>query len=251
MSRMARLALAILTSWHLMAVPAAAETLVEKVNERRTYLYFKVAEGLVQGLLPQGWQAAPVPQGPAKGANLILVLLDRLLATDAERKPVEPATNRLLVLVVPGKDTLSGAGGPVVVGGISADPRGAPGAYRTYVAGKVGLARFSRDGSADEEWEVESPQGDRLTLALSYAQGTPALLVFDQATYSGADPSFHRIYRGDWGVDPIQSSVTGIDRTTRLELTADGPLLGRLLDGAQELVNVSVVPWYRRDTWLP
>ena len=192
-----------------------------------------------------------MPQGPAKGANLILVLLDRLLATDAERKPLEPATNRLLVLVVPGKDSASGAGGPVVVGGISADPRGAPGAYRNYVAGKVELARSSRDGSADEEWEVESPQGDRLTLALSYAQGTPALLVFDQATYSGADPSFHRIYRGDWGVEAVQSSVTGIDRTTRLELTASGPVLGRLLDGTQELVNVSVVPWYRRDTWLP
>ena len=139
----------------------------------------------------------------------------------------------------------------MVVGGISADARGAPSAYRNYVAGKVELARSSRNGSADEEWEAESPDGDRLTLNLSYRKGIPALLTFDQAIYSGVDPSFHRIYRGDWGVDAIQSSVTGVDRTTRLELTASGPLFGRLLDGAQELVNVSVVPWYRRDTWLP
>ena len=80
-----------------------------------------------------------MPQGPANGANLVLVLIDRLLATDADRKPLEPATNRLLVLFLPGKDTASDATGPVVIGGISADAEGAPGAYRNYVAGKVEL----------------------------------------------------------------------------------------------------------------
>ena len=87
-----------------LALPVHAETLVERINETRTHLYFKVADSLAHAVLPTGWQAAPVPQGPAKGANLILVLIDRVLATDAERKPLEPATNRLLVLVVPGKD---------------------------------------------------------------------------------------------------------------------------------------------------
>ena len=53
----------------------------------------------------------------------------------------------------------------MVIGGISADARGAPGAYRNYVAGKVELTRSSRDGWMDEEWEAESPNGDRLTLA--------------------------------------------------------------------------------------
>ena len=130
-------------------------------------------------------------------------------------------------------------------------PRGAPGAYGTYAAGKVELARSSRDGSVDEEWEAEAPDGNRLALGLSYATAVPALLTFDQKTYSGADPLFYRIYRGDWGVDAVQSGVTGVDRATRLELTASGPLLGRLLDGSQELLSVSAVPWYRRDTYLP
>ncbi|MFL5336774.1 MAG: hypothetical protein ACJ8H8_27265 [Geminicoccaceae bacterium] len=233
------------------SVPAMAETLVEKVNETRTYLYFRVADQLAQAVLPPGWRPTAVPQGPAKGANLILVLIDRLLATDAERKPLEPATNRMLVIVLPGRDTASDAAGPVVIGGISAEARGAPGAYRTYVAGKIELARSARDGSVDEDWQAESPDGDRLTLALSYTQGVPTLLTFDQKTYSGADPSFYRIYRGDWGVDVARSSVTGVDRVTRLELTGRGPLLGKLLDGSQELVNVSAVPWYRRDAFLP
>ena len=232
-------------------LPARAETLVEVVNETRTYLYFKVSVALARSALPSGWRPAPVPQGPAKGANLILVLVERLLATDGDRKPLEPAANRLFVVVLPGKDQASDAGGPVVIGGISADPKGAPGAYRTYVAGKVRLTRHYRDGTVDEDWEVESTAGDRLTLGLGYSRGIPTLLRFDQDTYSGADPLFHRIYRGEWGVDPIQSSVTGVDRVTRLELAASGPLLGRLFDGSQELVSVSAVPWYRRDTFLP
>ncbi len=230
--------------------PALAETLVEKVYERRTYLYFTIADSLARSVLPAGWQPTSVPQGPAKGANLILVLVDRLLATDGENRPLEPVSNRLLVVVVPGRDA-DGAEGPVVIGGISADPAGAPGAYRTYAAGKVGLVRHSRDRVIDEDWEAEAPDGDRLALGLSYLQGVPAYLTFDQRTYSGADPSFYRIYRGDWGVDPVHSTVAGVDRATRLELTAGGPLLGRLLDGSQELVNVSAVPWYRRESFLP
>jgi hypothetical protein len=231
--------------------PTRAETLVEVVNETRTYLYFKVGDEQAKSLLPSGWLPAPVPQGPAKGANLILVLVERLLATDADRKPLEPAANRLFVVVLPGKDQASDAGGPVVIGGISAEPKGAPGAYRNYVAGKVRLTRNYRDRFVDEDWEAEAVGGDRLTLGLSYSQGVPALLTFDQNTYSGAEPSFHRIYRGEWGVDPIQSIVAGVDRVTRLELAASGPLLGRLLDGSQELVSVSAVPWYHRDTFLP
>ena len=236
----------------MAAVPVArAESLVEKVFETRTYLYFRIAEPLAQSVLPAGWQPAPVPQGPAKGANLILVLIERLLATDAGGKPLDPASNRLLVVVVPGRDPATEAAGPVVIGGISHAAKGAPGAYRTYVAGRVELNRSSRDGIVDEDWDAEAPNGDRLTLNLSYSRGLPSLLAFEQRTYSGADPSFYRVYRGDWGVDLVRSNVTGMDRATRLELSGSGPLLGRLLDGSQELVSISAVPWYRRDTFLP
>jgi hypothetical protein len=234
-----------------LAPAARAESLVEKVFETRTYLYFKIAEPLAQGALPPGWLSAPVPQGPAKGANLILVLIDRLLATDAAGTPLDPAANRLLVLVVPGRDAAARTAGPVVVGGISDADVGAPGAYGAYNAGKVDLIRQDRDGVVDEDWNAEAPNGDRLTLNLSYARGLPALLTFDQKTYSGADPTVYRTYRGDWGVDFVRSDAAGVDRATRLELAASGPLLGRLLDDSQELVSLGVAPWYRRETFLP
>lgn len=234
-----------------LAPVARAESLVEKVFETRTYLYLKIAEPLAQSALPAGWRPTPVPQGPAKVADLILVLIDRLLATDAAGKPLDPAANRLLVVVVPGRDETGQNSGPVVIGGISDAAAGASGAYRVYSAGKVDLTRQDCAGVVDEVWDAEAPNGDRLTLELSYARGQPALLTFDQRTYSGADPSFYRTYRGDWGVDLVRSNVNGTDRATRIELSASGPLLGRLLDGEQELVSVTTVPWYRRDTFLP
>ena len=193
-----------------------------------------------------------VPQGPAKGANLILVLIDRLLATDAQRKPLEPATNRLLVAVLSARDTASDGGGAGGggrhLGRAQGCPRRLPELRRRQ--GRAEPQRARRRGRRGLGG-AKSRDGDRLTLGLSYRQGVPALLSFDQKTYSGADPSFFRIYRGDWGVDAVRSSVAGIDRVTRLELAASGPLLGRLLDGSQELIDVSAVPWYRRDSFLP
>jgi hypothetical protein len=150
--------------------PARAGTLVEKAYESRTYLYFKIADETAQSILPAGWQPVAVPHGPAKGAKLILVLIERFLATDADDRPLDSAANRLLVVVVPGCEA-TGVGGPVVVGGVSAVSAGAPGAYRTYVAGKVELVRHSRDGVVDEDWEAGPPSGDRLSLGLSYVQG--------------------------------------------------------------------------------
>ena len=85
--------------------------------------------------------------GPAKGANLILVLIDRA-ARDRRRPQAAGAGDQSSARRGAARQGhASDAGGPVVIGGISADARGAPGAYRNYVAGKVELTRSSRDGS--------------------------------------------------------------------------------------------------------
>jgi hypothetical protein len=236
----------------VLPVPAArAETHAEIVNEARIYLHFRVADAVAQGLLPSGWQPAPAPQDPTQGANLLAVLIDRFLAANPDGEPLDPATNCLLVLVVPGKDPASGAAGPVVVGGFSAEAKGAPGPYRNYQPATVTVDRASTAGEARETWSVSSGSGDKLTLELAFEPGTPSLVRFDQRTYSGTDPGFHRIYRGDQGVDLIRSTVTGVDRASRLVLTASGPTLGKLLDGSEELVAASSFVWYRRNTFLP
>ena len=155
--------------------PARAETLVENVNETRTYLYFKVADALAQSALPAGWQPAPVPQGPARGANLILVLIERLLATDADRPAARsrrptacwswwcPAATGFRT---PAARWWSAASRP--------SPRARPAPTGPMPRARSSSCASSRDGVVDEDWEAESPDGDRLALGLSYVQGLPA-----------------------------------------------------------------------------
>jgi hypothetical protein len=234
------------------ARPAAAETPTEITNETRTILSFRVSDAEAQALLPEGWTVAPSPQGPSTGTNLTLVLVDRYLATDPEGKPLDPATNRLAVLVVPGKNEATGAAGPVIVAGFSADPKGAPGPYKTYVPATVTADRVIKIGETDEveeAWRIEGSGGDRLDLRMAYTRGLPAFTKFDQKVYSGADPSFYRLYRGDQGTDVVRSTVTDVDRASQLELDAAGPQLG-VLDGV-EVVSALSLPWYRRTTSLP
>jgi hypothetical protein len=232
---------------------AVAETPTEIINETRTVLSFRVTDATAQAFLPQGWTATPPGQGAAKGANLNLVLIDRYLGTDPEGKPLEPAVNRLAALVVPGKNEATGAAGNVVVGGFSADPKGAPGPYRAFVSATVTVDRVIKAGQPDvveEAWRIETSGGDRLDLRMVYTRGVPAFTEFEQKVYSGADPSFYRIYRGDQGTDVIRSAA-GVDRASQFELEAAGPQLGKLLDGSHEVVSASSLIWYRRATSLP
>jgi hypothetical protein len=162
--------------------------------------------------------------------------------------------NRLAVLVVPGKNETTGAAGPVIVGGFSADPKGAPGAYRVFGPATVTVDRVIKAGQPDvvqEAWRIETSGGDRFDLRMAYKRDVPVFTKFEQKVYSGADPSFYRIYRGDQGADVIRSTATGVDRASQFELEAAGPQLGKLLDGSHEVVSASSLIWYRRTTSLP
>ncbi len=61
---------------------ARAETFSVANNDYRTYLYFQAPEATAQQLLPAGWQATLAQSGPTQGTNLVVILLDQLMAQD-------------------------------------------------------------------------------------------------------------------------------------------------------------------------
>lgn len=238
----------------LAATAVAAETHVEIINESRLNLLFAVPETEAQALLPAGWAVSPVPGGPAAGANVLLTLLDRLAANGPDGKPLDPASNRLAVLVVMGRNTATGEAAAVVVGGWSDEAAGAPGAYGNFVDAEVRLTRQVASGltqSIEERWSIVSPDGDGLSVAVASPRGQAALARFDQRVHSGTKTGFFRIYRGDQGAFVVHSAPMGVARATTLDVAATGPLLGSLIDGEAQLVAVIHLPWYRRDTFLP
>ena len=71
---------------------ARAETFIGSNVDSRVILAFHVNENAAQAWLPDGWMMAPFSKGPLAGANLLVVLVDRHLARDAEGNPTTPSS---------------------------------------------------------------------------------------------------------------------------------------------------------------
>jgi hypothetical protein len=238
--------------------PARTETFSAATNDHRTYLYFQVPEATVQRVLPNGWQAAPPQSGPAQGANLVLILLDQIMALDAQAKPVAGGTNQLAVLGVPARNAATGAAGTVIFDGFAAKAAGAPGAYGVYEPAEMRLERSIQAGPGEarrgeERWTVvtQGGGGNRLEIRLRYVATTPTRLTSEARVYSARNPDFYRIYRVEQGNDVVRSGPAGVDRVEEFALAASGPRLGALFDGTERLIAILSVPSYVRQIFLP
>ena len=138
---MRRHALAILL---LLAQPAFAgekDKLYSSTLDVRTVLSFKVADSAAQKMLPEGWQIEAPNTGPSKGSNLSVVLVDQILAQDAEGKPVDAVRGAALV-----RNCIEPSMRPPLLPRLLV-PR-LPFFYGWVVLGCICLAGFARQGPA-------------------------------------------------------------------------------------------------------
>ena len=236
---------------------ARAETPSEASVEIRTVLSFRAPAEAVQRLLPAGWQVNPATTGPAQGANLTVVLTDRLITQDPDGRPRPGGSGPVVVLVVPARNPATGAAGPVVAGGFSAQPEAAPGAYGVLVPAEVRMERTVTAGpdgtrQAREGWSIAGGgRGKRLEIRLRYLAAAPGRTALEQRVYSARNPEFFRIYRVDQGTDVLRGAAGGADRVEEFALSAAGPQLGAQFDGSERLVAAQSLPWYVRRVSLP
>src|SRR5579864_6079241 len=87
-----------------LALPAAAETLIEQSAEHRFQLDFHVPDAALAKLLPAGWEPSIATSGAAKDANLRLVFIDRIHVTGPDGKPLGKGSNRVVWLAIPVKE---------------------------------------------------------------------------------------------------------------------------------------------------
>ena len=83
-SGLAFLAVATVSLFIFGLTSARAETFVGSNVDSRVILAFHVNESAAQAWLPDGWMIESFSKGPLVGANLLVVLVDRHLARDAE-----------------------------------------------------------------------------------------------------------------------------------------------------------------------
>jgi hypothetical protein len=235
------------------ATPAWSETQTENiVSEQRTTVSLHVAPEAAQAFLPKGW----VLNGPATGPNLSVIFMDRSLELTPDGKPLQAGVNRVMVLAMTGKNTTTGEVRSFIVGGYSADPLGVPGAYKVYRPGTVTVSRAEqslvKDGkqetTVEEHWAAKGTDGAAVNLDLAFQRGPAKLTPFEQHNYSAAEPDFYRTYRGQQAVDTLRGA--GVDRVKSVTLKATGGMLGKAIDGTEQIVSVSNAPFYSRLTFV-
>ncbi len=236
--------------------PAAwAETFVETNFDSRLNLHLRVSEAALKGWVPAPWQMSPAAGGPAKDANLTVVLLQRLLVLAPDGKPTPGATHRTVALVVPAKNIQTDESAPVVLRVYTADPQGLPGPYKNSVRANVRREFMlkgdgNEPGAGSEHWQMQT-DGGSIEVQVAYQRGVPSRGKSDSKVYSAVEPTFFRLYRVDQGLDFVKSVPAGIDRLQSYRFRSTVTELARLFDGSEQLIAVSVIPWYFREVRLP
>jgi hypothetical protein len=239
----------------LATVPAAAqdrEKLAAIDNSIRMVVTFKAPAEAVQPFLPDGWEIQPIAEGPDKGADLAVYLVDFQSGQDPGGKPLIGAPT--LALVIPARKTGTDIVAGMIPGGYTAQA-GVPGAYGNFLAGKVTVERQSHteDGKTviNETWAVRGDDGARVDFQVKFVRGIPVREKTEMKYYSSTKPEFYRIYRVEQGADVVRSAATGVDRASKLSFRASGGRLAALFDGAEQLIGVTSLPLFSRTVYLP
>ncbi|MCB1329616.1 MAG: hypothetical protein KDK28_09280 [Maritimibacter sp.] len=236
------------------ATAAMGETLVQNTVENRVLLAFRVDSAALAKMMPDGWTPITLPKGPVAGSNLILSFFDKLLITDAEGAPSDPASQPVMALVAYG--TAEGVEGvrsfvtaiyevPPLV-----DPFGLSEA--ADITRDAGM-RYGADGrTRTEAWVVQPASGGTFSFDLDYAvKGYAWSEDGTSMPYSAADPAFHEIYRFDQLAELVMNTTAGREIDGNVSYSAEIPALSGLFDGTEELVAVVSIPVYLRQVFTP
>jgi hypothetical protein len=249
--------LAVLASAGL-AVRANAETLVESSSETRFQLDFHVPDAALMAYLPAGWTPNVATQGPAKGANLRVVFIDRVTINGPDSKPVgTTGSNRMVYLVAPVKDP-TGAAAQMVIGGLTEDRSDAPGPFGVYLLAATHTMQRSTSSGAgpimdSQDWFFAAASGEHLELHVKYERGVgnraaPAEVKF----YSEKSPSFYQISRQEQVLDILRNATTNPpDRVKDFSFKASGGSYAKLFDGTEKVLSWDNIVWINRSVLLP
>jgi len=235
--------------------PAGADTFVEQSAEFRMQLDFVVPDAALKKFLPAGWEPNIATQGPAKDCNLRMIFIDRVDITDEKGAPI--GSNRLVYLAIPVKQTGSTTVGQMIIAGLTADPKDAPGPFGNYELATTALVDRSlkatgKDALMEENWEFVAANGERLEVHLKYERGPARKGGSEVKFFSPTNPSSYQIFKVEQGIDIMRNATVPIrDRVKEFSYKAGGGRLGPLFDGSERVVSIDSFHWYNRGIYLP
>lgn len=238
------------------AQTAGAQTFVEQSAEVRMQLDLAVSPQALQKLLPAGWEPAVATAGPAKDCNVRMIFVDRVDINAQDGAP--KGTNKFVYLASPIQKTGGEVAGQMVIDGITADPKDAPGPFGVYQAAtdfRVDRSSHSVPGSPiqnEETWSFTAANGEHMELHLTYERGVARKVSSETKFYSAATPDTYQVWKIDQGLDIMRNATVQVpDKVKSLDVKASGGKVGTLFDGSQRVVSVDALHWYNRVVSAP
>ena len=240
-----------------LSAAANAQTLREYSAEVRMQLDLAVSPAALKALLPDGWEPFVATSGAAKDCNVRLIFVDRV---DINRPDGAPAgTEQMVYFASPIKKVGSNdMAGQMVIDGITANAKNAPGPFKIYQAAtsyRVERSAHAAAGGAieiEETWDFTGADGEHLSLHLTYARGVARKLAAESKFFSAADPNSYQIWKVDQGLDIMRNATVPVkDRVKTFEFKASGGRVAKLFDGSERVVSVDALHWYNRAVSSP
>jgi hypothetical protein len=233
---------------------ARAETLIEHSAEARMQLDFRVPDAALKAMLPAGWEPVIATSGGAKDANIRLIFIDRLDVTGPDGAAVK--TGQMVYIAVPIKQAATNTAGQMIVFGLTADPKEAPGPFGVYLpATSHRMMRTTTAGAptlAEEQWEFTAASGEHVELALKYERVTARRSSSEVKFFSAADPNVYQIFKIEQGLDIMRNATIQVrDRVSEFQVKAGGGKIAPLFDGTERVVSIDALHWYNRGVYLP
>jgi len=234
---------------------ARAETFVEHSAEYRMQLDFVVPDAALRKFLPTGWEPNVATQGPAKDCNLRMIFIDRVDITGADGAPI--GSNRIVYLAAPVKQNGSDNAGQMIIGGLTADPKDAPGPFGNYeLATTARMERAAngagKDAAGQEDWEFVAANGERMEVHLKYERGAARKGGGEVKFFSPTNPSSYQVFKIEQGIDIMRNATVPVrDRVKEFSYKAAGGRLGTLFDGSERVVSIDSFHWYNRGVYAP
>jgi hypothetical protein len=255
--------LLIIGGWYLRDILTArlleAQTLVGMHGDRaRIMLGFRVKSEAVQARLPTPWQLRPVHNGPLQGANFVVVLVDRVRDDDPEGNPKFRGADRIINFVAPAKHPQTGQIASIILGGWASNSARVPGFFQVYGAATIRVEQVikSRDDDVEEVtdvWEVQDTTGlggMELQLQSRRPVGARTRARGEARAISAKDPDLWQLHKFEAAMDVVKSGPEGVDRVQHYTFRLTTPEYGTLFDGSEQLIGISVIPWYVRQVFV-
>jgi mono/diheme cytochrome c family protein len=233
--------------------PAAGAAMAgPSTADARFQLDLHVNDAALQAMLPPGFTLNVAAQGPAKDANLRAIFVDELTINGADGAPAGAGSNRVVFLAAPVKDA-QGGNAQLVLGGISAQPAGAPGPFGNYLrASRSDMKRtITGDGpnvTESQDWNFEATSGEHVEMHITFARGTGARRPASNATYySAKDPSMKQVVSQEQVLQILRNVTTNPpDQVSDFSFKASGGSWGALFDGSEKPLSWDNIIWMMR-----